>query len=181
MTNKIKSCTIICITILIIISLSITIKSFASSEINTDEIDTISTTKDYIEEISDYVYIDINLSQCLQEHIQDECEKNNVEYALVLAMIDQESNFNIDCVSITNDYGLMQLHNRPDLLDPYLNTEYGINMIGNLIDKYGNYNDALMCYNCGEYGASQLWESGVYSTQYSKNILEKYDYYKSIL
>lgn len=146
----------------------------------TISVDTIDK-KTKVENTPKYIYVDVPLSNDLQEHIQDECIKYNVEYELILAMIELESNFTVDCISYTNDHGLMQIHNRPDLLDPYLNTSFGIKLIGELIAKYENYNDALMCYNCGEYGASQLWESGIYSTEYSRIIMEKYDYYKSII
>lgn len=29
-----------------------------------------------------------------------------------------------------------------------------------------------MCYNCGEGGAQDLWSQGIYSTQYSWNVLQ---------
>ena len=38
-----------------------------------------------------------------------------------------------------------------------------------------------MAYNMGEYGASVLWEQGIYETSYSKKVLAKADEYKEQL
>lgn len=48
----------------------------------------------------------------------------------------------------------------------------GAYMLGQYLSKYGDENLALMCYNCGEAGAKRLWAKGIYSTKYSRSILE---------
>lgn len=50
------------------------------------------------------------LSPHLQEVMFAMCEKYNVPFALALAVADQETRFNPDAVSHTNDYGLMQIN-----------------------------------------------------------------------
>lgn len=120
---------------------------------------------------------DIPLSDDLQQHIHRLCEKYDISYALVIAMIDVESNFNSKAVSSTSDYGLMQINainhkGNVDYLDPYDNVEHGIKALHKLAKKYNEANLVLMCWNCGEAGARKLWQEGIYSTEYSRKVIE---------
>lgn len=121
---------------------------------------------------------DIPLSDDLQQHIHSLCEEYNISYAMVVAMIDVESNFNSKAVSSTNDYGLMQINainhkENTDYLDPYDNVEQGIKALHRLAKKYNEADLVLMCWNCGETGAKKLWKQGIYSTEYSEKVIEK--------
>lgn len=85
--------------------------------------------------------------------------------------------FNSKAVSSTNDYGLMQINainhkENTDYLDPYDNVEQGIKALHKLAKKYNEADLVLMCWNCGETGARKLWEQGIYSTEYSRKVLE---------
>ncbi len=135
-------------------------------------------------------YYDVPLSYDLQNFIFSECESKNVPPDLVIALIDVESDFNPKLISKTNDYGLMQINichkdslkktlQITDLIDEKQNIKAGVYMLSEIVNKYSNVNQALMVYNCGEFGAKKLWNNGVYSTNYSKKVIKKIDEIKS--
>lgn len=135
-------------------------------------------------------YYDVPLSNDLQDLIFSECVSKNVPSDLVIALIDVESDFNPKLISKTNDYGLMQINichkeslkkdlQITNLLDEKQNIKAGVYMLSGIVSKYSNVNQALMVYNCGEYGAKKLWNNGIFSTKYSKKVIEKIDEIKS--
>lgn len=143
---------------------------------------TITATNSVSENIDESTYYDVPLSESLQEFIATLCEEENVPESLVYSMIETESQFDPDVISDTEDYGLMQinscnhewlaeLYEVEDFLDPYDNVFCGIKIVGSYLSKYGDYNQALMCYNMGESGAKALWEKGIYSSSYSREIV----------
>ena len=135
--------------------------------------------------------MDVPLDESLQEHIWTRCNEYNIteHYELVYAVMKVESNYTVDIVSSTNDYGLMQINainhewlsNKlgiVDFLDPYQNVDAGIYLLQDLLHKYDTVPAALMCYNLGEGGAAKRWRDGVYSTTYTDKVL---DYYYQII
>ena len=112
-------------------------------------------------------------------------EEYNVDPREIFAMIERESSFNPDAISSTGDYGLMQINksNLPylkeslgttNLLDPYQNIEAGIYWYSGIkANNHGSIEKDLMVYNMGSRGASRQWDKGIYSTNYSKDIVEK--------
>lgn len=143
-----------------------------------EEPETYATEQTDVIEEQDFEPWDIPLSDNLQQHIHSLCEKYDVSYAMVIAMIDVESGFNSKAVSSTNDYGLMQINainhkENTDYLDPYDNMEQGIKALHRLAKKYNEADLVLMCWNCGETGAKKLWKQGIYSTEYSEKVIEK--------
>ena len=121
---------------------------------------------------------DIPLSDDLQQYIHNLCEKYDISYAMVIAMIDVESGFDSQAVSNTDDYGLMQINSinhkgNMDYLNPYDNVEHGIKALHRLAKKYNEADLVAMCWNCGETGAKKLWKQGIYSTEYSEKVIEK--------
>lgn len=137
-------------------------------------------------------YYDVPLSHELQDYIFALCEEKNVPSRLVIAMIETESSFRSDVISGTDDYGLMQInacnhewmserYGVTDFLDPFQNVLCGISYIAGHLDSCdGDIEKALMSYNMGGYGASLLWEKGVYSTAYSRKIVERMGKYERI-
>lgn len=126
---------------------------------------------------------DVPLSQELQGYIWQECKKADIPTSIVYAVIECESNFDENAVSYTGDYGLMQLNEIchaelcerlcvPNVIDPYFNVLAGISLLSDYYNKYDSWNAALMAYNCGQYGAERLFESGVYTTEYADKVLE---------
>ena len=148
------------------------------------------TPVEEVETSDEPIYFDVPLSKGLQDWIRIICEENDVPMALVMAIIDQESDFRANLISGTDDYGIMQINacnheamekmfDITDFLDPYQNTQCGIYIIGSHLQKTnGDIELALMRYNCGATGARRLWDKGVYSTKYSESVMKLYEKYK---
>lgn len=128
-------------------------------------------------------YYNVSLSIDIQDYIFQLCEENNVDPVLIFAMVETESRFNSNCVSRTNDYGLMQInkcnHNWlkkqygvDNFLDPRQNLLCGISMIAaHLKNNNGDWVRALMCYNQGTTGARKSWARGIYETPYTRKVM----------
>jgi len=116
---------------------------------------------------------------------------NGINPALLYSIAAKESSFNPKAVSADgHDKGLCQIR---DINYDYLDTVFGRDfneydaedslmaaayMLNGYLEEYGDVHKALMCYNNGETGASNLWEKGIYETEYSKaivNIMETYE------
>lgn len=126
---------------------------------------------------------DIGLDYELQKYTYEQCEKNGLEFELVLAVMQVESNFKSDLISRTNDYGLMQINKVnhkwlmkelgvTDFLYPKQNIDCGIYMLKELFDKYSDEHKVLMAYNFGEAGMKRNWKKGVRSSKYSQKVLQ---------
>ena len=111
------------------------------------------------------------------------CDGYNLDFTLVMALIQNESSFDPSVVSATNDYGYMQINKInhkwltdtlgvTDFTDPYQNIRAGVFVLRKLFERYQDTNMVLMAYNMGENGASRLWEKGIYSTDYTEKILK---------
>lgn len=123
-------------------------------------------------------WADIPLDDDFQEFLHDECEESNLAYSFIVALIATESNYKPDVISATNDYGLFQINicnhkTGVDYLDPYENAKHAIGMLENLSEKYFDVEAVLIAYNLGEGGAQNLWNQGIYSTEYSRKVLDK--------
>ena len=134
--------------------------------------------------------LDIPISKELQNHIYKLCSKNDNMYFLMIAIMDQESDFNSNSISADGrDFGLFQIRdvnfswlkeelNIDDCIEPFNNAKCAVHMVKKLIEKYEHYNLVLMAYNMGEYGAKNKWKQGIYSSSYSRAVLPKYEDYK---
>ena len=141
--------------------------------------------------VRDDIVTDGNLlAYDLQEAMQACCEKYGVPYALALAVADVESRFDPDAVSGTGDYGLMQINevNHEWLLEqgidpmtPTGNIEAGVKILARHLSTYDLTEQALMAYNCGQSGAQQMWESGIYQTAFTKQVMNRYAFWSSVL
>lgn len=110
------------------------------------------------------VLYDVPLDADLQMYIIEECEKREVDPAVVFAVIERESQYTADAIGDNgNSYGLMQIQPKwhygrmtelkcTNLLDPYDNVTVGISLLDDLLDRYdGDYGKALTAYNTGAY------------------------------
>lgn len=149
-------------------------------------------TADKLPEVSDIFLYDVPLSESLQRYIYEICADEQIPVSLIFAMIEHESGFNPEIVSVTDDYGLMQINSVnhswlkedyrcADMMNPYQNVFCGVKIIGKYVEKYdGDYNKALMAYNMGDYGARKAWENGVESISYSTTILDLMQKYEEV-
>lgn len=130
-----------------------------------------------------FIPLEVELDEELQEFIYCLSYGYNIDYAFVMGLIEAESTYQVDVVSSTNDYGLMQIntvnHNWlkeklgvTDFLDPYQNTRSGIYILRNLFEKYEDPEKVLMAYNMGETGAKRLWDKGIYETDYTNKVIK---------
>ena len=113
------------------------------------------------------------------------CYVNEISPKLVYAVIEMESSWQANAVNPAgNCLGLMQIsriHKArlrdtlgiEDLFDPYQNVMAGITMLADYVHRYGDYDMALMCYNCGEAGARERFAQGICSTGYSRWIVRR--------
>lgn len=125
---------------------------------------------------------DCPLDEGTQRFIFYICKGYNIDWTLVLAVIEQESNYQSDLISDTGDYGLMQINQVnhewlnqtigvTDFLDPMWNIRSGVFILRKLFEKYEDPELVLMAYNMGEDGAKTLWEQGIFETNYTKSVL----------
>jgi len=142
------------------------------------------------EELTDedgFVYYDIPLELDIQRHIFDECQVHGVPYPLAMAVMYVETGgtFNSKLRSSTNDSGLFQIndvHKKwlnesgiTDLYNPYQNSSAGIWILKDALSKGDGIHTSLMVYNMGHGGAKKLWKKGVYSSKYSRKVVETMD------
>ena len=129
-----------------------------------------------------FIALPVSMDEGTQKTVSEICDKYNVPFTLVMALIETESNFQPNLISRTNDYGLMQInkcnHKRlsaelgiTDFLNPSQNVEAGCYMLSELLYKYKDLNVVLMAYNMGEGNAKKLWKQGVWSSKYSQKIM----------
>lgn len=150
---------------------------------------TIPVTEE-VEELKDedgFVYYDIPLELDVQRHIFDECKLYEVPYELAMAVIYVETGgtYKTDLRSKTNDSGLFQINDVhkqwlkesgiTDLYNPYQNSSAGIWILKDALSKGDNIHTSLMVYNMGHGGARKLWKKGIYSSKYSRKVVETMD------
>ena len=122
------------------------------------------------------VLYDVPLSEELQLHITNLCERHHINPAIIVSMIFWESSFRADVMGDNGDsYGLMQIQPKwhydrmqklgcTNLLDPFQNVTVGVDILAEQIARYnGDVTKAIVAYNQGSYYGTV--------TQYAKNIL----------
>ena len=131
-------------------------------------------------------FYSVPLTTDIQLHIKALSYEAGIDPAVILAMIEVESNYDSDALGDGDkSYGLMQIQPRwhsermaalgvTDLLDPKQNVTVGVDILAELVAKYdGNVEMALVAYNAGPTGAYRNWFSrGVYASDYSRKVLE---------
>lgn len=149
----------------------------------------ISTSLKAISENYSEIRREIPLEPIYQIYTYYVCQKYSVDYDLVLAIIDCESAGNVRALNHnkngTNDGGLMQINSFnyewlsrvlgvTDFCNPFQNIQCGVYMIADLMDRHSDLHEILMCYNIGEKRTRQLNRNGIYSSSYSRRVMEKY-------
>ena len=127
-------------------------------------------------------FYNVPLSEEIQLHIFEECEKHNISPSIVIALITMESYFDEYAKSAKGAEGLMQVvpkwHEErmerlgcTDLFNPYDNITVGIDYLAELKEKNSDLYWVLMAYNMGEDKATQTQENGEV-TFYAMRIVE---------
>lgn len=125
--------------------------------------------------------------EVVQVYLWSLCKEKNLDYYLVLALIERESHYKYDCEGdYGNSLGYMQIYQKyhyermekegvSNLLDPYGNIRVGTTFLQELFKDYGNSgeNCVLMVYNMGAGGANRCWRKGIYSSEYSRGIVAR--------
>lgn len=116
-----------------------------------------------------------------------------VDSDLIRAVIGGESGGDIQAFNTndngTVDKGLMQINSCnydwlreelgiTDFMDPRQNIQCGVFMIADLMDRHTEVHDILMCYNMGERTVRELHRKGIYSSKYSRKVVEKFNQLK---
>lgn len=144
---------------------------------------TISKMETTTEETTTAVQLfDVPLDADLQLYIMDLCEEANLSAALVIAVIERESNYNASAIGDSgNSLGLMQIQPKwhqwrmdelggGDWLNPYDNIKVGVHILKGLFDRYGDdVYMVLMAYNGGSSYASRMASKGIVS-DYAINV-----------
>lgn len=139
-----------------------------------------------------FIPLDVPMDEDLQQFVFYISKANNIDWTLVMAMINHESSFKADAISKTHDYGMMQINQGnhewlsktlgvTDFLDAQQNIRCGIYILHQLFEKHDNTHLVLMSYNMGEGAASRLWSGGVHSTPYSERITQTQAEYQQYL
>lgn len=139
-----------------------------------------------------FVPLEVNMDEAQQEQIFRICQENDIAFPLVMAVIEHESQFDLNARSNTGDSGLMQINdvNRSwlaelgysDLMSLEDNVNAGVYILNMLFEKYeGNTSGVLMAYNRGERGARKLWDQGIYETEYSVEIMAHAEIFSSYI
>lgn len=140
--------------------------------------------KELPDEISWYIE-DIPLSYQEQEYLWNACQEFGVDHSLMLALIEQETNFR----NVTGDggdsigycqiqprwwSGLMEEIGADDLADPQDNFRTGCAIVAHLLERYGTTEDALSAYNSGSPGPT-VYAASVLSAEieWGKGVLEE--------
>jgi soluble lytic murein transglycosylase-like protein len=129
-----------------------------------------------------FAAMNVPLDVSLQKEIYAVSKQYGIDYTLLLAVMQQESQFDIHAKSDAGDFGLMQINRINhrnlsvvlgihDFMDPVSNVRAGAYMLRDLFDKYHDVHKVLMCYQMGESGAAACWEQGITESQYSRAVL----------
>lgn len=114
----------------------------------------------------------VPLSDDIQQHIISTAVERGISPALVMAIIQRESNCDPDMIGDDgNSFGLMQIYanqhtercvrlNAPNLLDPYKNVEVGVDILAELMSHGKSLSWVLMAYNGGMSYAGQMTAEG---------------------
>lgn len=153
------------------------------------------TTKEEPEEKEEFAPVqfiaheEIPLAAEIQEHIETECERLEVDAAYIYALIESESSFRTGLLIEDgggHSAGLCQINsvNWPDMRDKGLdpmneldNITYCISLVKKYVDKYPTIDHVTTCYKAGEGGAKRL----NYHLSACDSVNERTEYYKNIL
>lgn len=122
------------------------------------------------------------LPECIQQFTYIICQQNDVDYALVLAIIEIESGYKWDAYSKEGSQGYMQVNvkwhedrmerlNVDNVENPYFNIMVAVDYLAELQGRFDTEAEVLTAYNYGVSGAyKHVWNKGLTETEYSKAV-----------
>lgn len=127
-------------------------------------------------------YYLVNLEKDNQDYLMQLCAEYGVPLKIVLALIEKESNFQPNVISKTNDYGLMQINivnhkwlaaelGITNFLDVKQNLKAGVYMLSKVMRNGETIEQTIMRYGLGDFGAQRLFNQGICSTRYTRDLL----------
>lgn len=129
-------------------------------------------------------FYDVPLSEDLQMHLFKECDGYSIAPAIILAIIERESDFVVSVIGDNGDsLGLMQVQPKwhqetmdklgcDNLLDPYQNITVGVAIVAQLIEENSDLYWVLMAYNMGPREATDRWNEWNFS-DYAIEVVER--------
>ena len=142
----------------------------------TEDMKIVDASEPITETTTETKFFNVPLSEDIQLHIFAECEKYNISPALVIAMIERESNYNASAVGDNGkSLGLMQIQPKyhqwrmnelggTDWLNAKDNISVGVHILNGLFEKYGDdIYSVLHEYNGGWAYANRLASNGTIS------------------
>lgn len=150
-----------------------------------EEQEEVTIEPNELEVTIDYVgvrFFNVPLSKELQYYTFMECDGYDIAPAIVLAIMDAESDYDVNALSKYGDIGIMQISpiwqrermerlGCNDLYDPYQNIKVGIDYLAWLKDINPDICWVLMAYNEGPDDATENMEQG-YISDYALEVLE---------
>lgn len=140
----------------------------------------------YYELPKEYIATGGCLPAVVQVYIWSLCKELDLNYYVIIAQIERESGYRWNATGDSgNSKGYMQIYEKwnkdrmeaegvTDLYDPYGNIRVGLSLMAELKEKSnGDYHYMLMSYNMGEGKCKARNREGVYSTAYSRGILQR--------
>lgn len=138
------------------------------------------------------LYSKVPMSASYQKWLDKKCKKYGVSTNVVLGVMKVESNFDIKASGDKGrSLGLMQIQKRyhtkrmkklnaNNLLNAYDNATVGVDYLAELYKNNNkNWHKTLMAYNGGQYYANRNVKKGIYSSKYSRKVMNKAYYYKA--
>lgn len=131
---------------------------------------------------------EVPLSNGWQCWTQDLCRRYNIDYPLMLGLMETESSFRLGADSGWA-FGVCQIgyinadwlaDEGVDIFTTSGNIEAACIILSDYLSRYTT-DQALMAYNQGEYGASEDWDEGIYQSDYSRSVLEAAQKWRSVL
>jgi hypothetical protein len=168
---------------------SIGTEAVTETEITTETEERIDPGEESFVEVIppiDGKYLDVPMSAELQDYVRAVSAEYGIPFELTMAVIYVESKFNPGAISDTADYGLMQIstinHAQlasdlgiTDFLDAKQSIRAGCHILADKLRKSGgDVTNALMRYHDGDGGALGLMAQGIFSTEYTEDVLAKY-------
>ncbi|MCM1218065.1 MAG: lytic transglycosylase domain-containing protein [Lachnospiraceae bacterium] len=132
-----------------------------------------------------FVCLPVPMDEDEQRIVFDICMDNGIAFSFVMAVIGKESGFEREAHSTAGDNGYMQINDCnaaamaergfTDMYDTAQNVGAGVSILCDLFDIYGDdeVHRVLMAYNMGKGNAAKLWQQGIETSAYSREIVEK--------